>query len=93
MSNLSSNVKSSILVVDDDQDICLLLSKFLTKNNYAVTVAYTGDEALKLLRINNYELILCDYKLPDFNGVELLQKVKILNSDVAVFMITGYAYV
>jgi two-component system, NtrC family, response regulator HydG len=91
MSNLSLHTKSNILIVDDDQDICLLLSKFLTKNNYAVTVAYTGDEGLKLMRINNYELILCDYKLPDINGIELLQKVKILNSAVAVIMITGYS--
>ncbi len=81
----------NILVVDDDKDICLVLSKFLNKNDYAVNIAYTGEEGLRLLRINDYDLILCDYKLPDLTGVELLQKIKILNSSVAVIIITGYS--
>jgi two-component system response regulator HydG len=81
----------SILVVDDDKDICLILSKFLTKNGYAVSIANTGEEGLRLLRSNDYDLILCDYKLPDLNGIELLQKIKILNSEVAVVIITGYS--
>ena len=82
---------TSILVVDDDKDICLILSKFLSKNNYSVNIAHTGEEGLRLLRSNDYDLILCDYKLPDINGVELLQKIKILNSSVAVVIITGYS--
>ena len=85
------NIKSNILVIDDDRDICNLLSKFLTKHNYSVNVAHRGDEALKLMRINHFDLILCDYKLPDLTGVELLQKVKILNSNIAVIIVTGYS--
>lgn len=81
----------SILVVDDDKDICLVLSKFLTKNNYSVTSAFTGEEGLRLLRTNDYDLILCDFKLPDLTGIELLQKIKVLNAQVAVIIITGYS--
>jgi len=91
MTNLLSTTKPSILVVDDDHDICQVLSKFLTKNNYIVDIAYTGDEGLKLVRATDYDLILCDYKLPDLTGVELLQKIRILNSSVAIIMITGYS--
>ena len=82
---------SNILVIDDDKDICLVLSKFLTKNDYVVNVAHTGEEGLKFLRSTDYDLILCDYKLPDLSGIELLQKIKILNGAVAVIIITGYS--
>ncbi len=81
----------SILLIDDDKDICLVLSKFLTKKNFEVNVANTGEEGLKLVRENTYDLILCDYKLPDINGIELLQKIKILTPGVAVIIITGYS--
>jgi two-component system response regulator HydG len=81
----------SILVIDDDRDICLMLTKFLSKSNYLVHTAYTGAEGLQQLRSNEYDLILCDYKLPDVNGIELLQRIKILNSTVAIIIITGYS--
>ncbi len=82
---------TNILVVDDDRDICLVLSKFLSKNNYEVALAHTGEEGLSMLRQSDYDLILCDYKLPDLTGVELLQKIKILNSAVPVIIITAYS--
>jgi two-component system, NtrC family, response regulator HydG len=80
-----------LLIIDDDKDICLVLSKFLTKNNYEVDVAHRGDEGLKLLRTHDYTLILCDYRLPDFTGVEMLRKIKLLQPTVAVIIITGYS--
>jgi two-component system response regulator HydG len=80
-----------LLIIDDDKDICLVLSKFLTKNNYEVDVAHRGDEGLKLLRAHDYTLILCDYRLPDFTGVEMLRKIKLLQPTVAVIIITGYS--
>lgn len=80
-----------LLIIDDDKDICLVLSKFLTKNNYEVDVAYKGEEGLKLLRASRYNLVLCDYRLPDHTGVEMLRKLKLLQPDVAVVIITGYS--
>lgn len=80
-----------ILVIDDDKDICLVLSKFLTKNAYEVDIAHTGDGGLKLLRDNEYILVLCDYRLPDMTGVEALQKIKVLSPIVPVIIITGYS--
>jgi two-component system response regulator HydG len=80
-----------LLIIDDDKDICLVLSKFLAKNNYEVDVVHRGDEGLKLLRTHDYTLILCDYRLPDFTGVEMLRKIKLLQPTVAVIIITGYS--
>ncbi len=81
----------SILVIDDDKDICLVLSNFLTKNSYSVSTAYNGEDGLRSLRSTNFDLILCDYRLPDVTGVELLQKIKILDPSVAIVIITGYS--
>jgi two-component system response regulator HydG len=81
----------SILVIDDDKDICLVLTNFLTKNSYSVSTAHSGEEGLRSLRSANFDLVLCDYRLPDVTGVELLQKIKILDPAVAVVIITGYS--
>lgn len=89
--NLIVRTMPNILVIDDDKDICQVLSKFLEKNSYRVMVAYTGEEGLKQLRTADFDLILCDYRLPDISGVELLQKIKVLNTNVAVIIITGYS--
>ncbi len=80
-----------LLIIDDDKDICLILSKFLVKNNYTADVAHKGEEGLQLLRGSQYDLVLCDYRLPDFTGVEMLRKIKLLQPSVAVIIITGYS--
>lgn len=80
-----------LLIIDDDKDICLVLSRFLTKNNYDVNVAHKGEDGLQLLRSNQYSVILCDYRLPDHTGVEMLRKIKLLQPGAAVIIITGYS--
>jgi two-component system response regulator HydG len=81
----------SILVIDDDRDICQVLKKFLGKNNFFVNTAYNGAEGLQQLNNQDYDLIICDYKLPDITGNELLKNIKTLNNNVAIIIITGYA--
>lgn len=80
-----------ILILDDDKDICLLLEKFLKKKGYETAVAHTGVDALEMVRKNRYDLVLCDFKLPDADGLEVLQKVKILSPPTVVIIITGYS--
>jgi len=80
-----------LLIIDDDKDICLVLSRFLMKNNYEVNVAHKGEDGLQLLRSNQYSAILCDYRLPDHTGVEMLRKIKLLQPGAAVIIITGYS--
>lgn len=80
-----------ILVVDDDKDICTLLSGFLEKNNCEVKTANSGEQALKLLRSQDFTLALCDYRLQDTNGLEMLQRMKVLQPSMPVIIITGYS--
>ncbi len=80
-----------ILVIDDDKDICLVLSRFLSKNNFEVKQANRADEAISILKNEKFDAILCDYKLPDATGIDVLQRITILNPEAAVVIITGYS--
>ncbi|RRB00783.1 sigma-54-dependent transcriptional regulator [Larkinella rosea] len=80
-----------ILIVDDNTDICLLLERFLSKQGYKTASVQRGDDALALLRKDSFELVICDFKLPDVDGLEMLRRIKILDPSTAVIIITGYS--
>lgn len=80
-----------ILVVDDDNDMCLLLTRFLTRNGYTVASANSGQSALDWMRKNKPDLVLCDFRLDDMTGIQLLGKIKEAQPDAIVIIITGYS--
>jgi two-component system response regulator HydG len=80
-----------ILIADDDIDICTLLKKFLTKKEYEVSVIHSGRKALALLKEEKFDLLLCDYRLGDMDGKEVLRQLSELNIDIPVIIITGYS--
>ena len=82
-----------ILVVDDDQDICLLLSRFLVKNGYSVETAGRGSIAKDLLSKERFDLVLCDHRLPDTDAMQMLQHIRGTNDHTQVIIITGYSEV
>jgi two-component system response regulator HydG len=79
-----------ILVIDDDEDLLLILKDFLCSNGHEVSTAANGRLGLKELE-GTMDLVLCDIKLPDFNGLEILSKIKKLQPHIPVIMITGYS--
>jgi two-component system, NtrC family, response regulator HydG len=80
-----------ILVIDDDIDICMLLSRFLTKNNYEVAIAHEGNTGLVLLQEFRPDLVMTDFRLGDMNGEIILTKIKEKCPFVPVLIITGYS--
>lgn len=82
---------SKILVIDDDVDMCLLLKRFLTKNSYEVTLAHNGKKAVEELDNNEPDLVLCDFRLEDMDGKELLIKIKERYPRTPVIIVTGYS--
>ncbi len=82
---------SNILVIDDDTDICMLLNRYLSKNGFNVTTAYTGKAALESITNQIPDIVLCDFRLDDMNGSELLEKIKQVNSAIPVIIMTGYS--
>ena len=79
-----------VLVVDDERDMRLVLVKYLQKFNYEVLEADSGKGALELLEKNEPDLILCDFKLGDMDGISVLTKIKSKYPAMPVIFITGY---
>lgn len=80
-----------ILLIDDDQDICLLLSRFLDKKGYEVRTAGRKSAVLPLLKDERFDLILCDHRLPDTDSIEMLGLFRNHAPGVPVIVITGYS--
>ncbi len=79
-----------ILVIDDESSIRNTLKEILEYEKYEVAVAEDGIEALELLRPGAFNVILCDVKMPKMDGIELLEKIRAVDPDVAVVMISGH---
>lgn len=82
---------ANILIIDDDKDICQLLSRFLSKNGFEVTVANTGKTAIEYVVNNKPDIVLCDFRLEDMTGKDILVKIKELHPHVPVIIMTGYS--
>jgi CheY-like chemotaxis protein len=82
---------SSILLVDDDEDICASMADILSDLGYAVDSAYDGPAALELTRQAPYGLALLDYKLPGMNGVEVYRHIKRLRTTTVGVLVTAFA--
>jgi len=80
-----------ILVIDDELSMLELLEIILTKEGYQVTCADSGKKAISLLQKTSYDLLLCDIKLGDINGIEVLKIAKEKKPDSVVIMISAYS--
>ena len=80
----------NILVIDDDVSFCMLLNTFLTRKGFAVSTAYSIEEAKQLFGQTKFDLILTDVRLPDGDGVEILKYVKEEDPTIQVVLMTGY---
>ena len=78
-----------ILVVEDDEEICQLYSRVLTKNGYQVTGVANGQMALDAIDQNYYDLIISDIMMPVMNGYELVRELRENGCNIPVMMITA----
>jgi DNA-binding NtrC family response regulator len=83
-------MKSSILIVDDERSIRIGLKGLLSKEGYEVMVAENGNDALRLLTSQEYDLVLTDLRMAGLDGLGLLKKIKERYPDTQVIMMTAY---
>jgi DNA-binding NtrC family response regulator len=84
---------AKILIIDDERAIRSTLKEILEYEKYQVDEAVDGLEGWEKIQKNEYDIILCDIKMPKMDGVELLDKVLALGKDCPVVMISGHATV
>lgn len=84
-------MKSSILIVDDDPYIVNLLENYLEREGYQTFTSLKGKPAIKLIQNEHIDVVLCDIRLPDINGTELLQHIRKIAPGISVIMMTAYA--
>jgi two-component system nitrogen regulation response regulator NtrX len=81
-----------ILIIEDEAAIRRVLSKILSEENetYQVEDAEDGVEGYEKIKNNDYDLVLCDIKMPKMDGVELLEAVKKIKPEIPIVMISGH---
>jgi DNA-binding response OmpR family regulator len=83
-------INKPILVVDDEKNIRLTMSKALESFEVEIGSAVNGEEALKKIEEKDYGVILLDLKLPGMDGMEVLRKVREIRPDINVIIVTAY---
>ena len=81
---------SNILIIDDEKAIRTALTEILSAEGYKIDEAVDGEDGLKKFKEGNYDVVLCDIKMPKSDGIEFLERAKDSNSDVPVIMISGH---
>ncbi len=83
-------MKGRVLVIDDEAIVRVSCERVLEPEGYEVVVTSRGDEAIKLLEKEHFDIVLTDLKMPDMDGLEVLKTIKQRWPDVIVIIITGY---
>ena len=86
-----TTVSLQILVVDDEPALRQMLMLMLSRAGYEVEVAASAEEAAARLAKGDFDVVLCDVKLPGMDGIELLRRTRASGSDTAFIMVTGFA--
>ena len=82
-------MKHTILVIDDEKPIQSLLKKYFSREGFEVQTEDNGFNGIERLKQESFDAIICDVKLPDLDGVDVLNEIRKINADVEVIMATG----
>jgi len=83
-------MKEKILIVDDQFGIRILLNEVFQKEGYQTFQAANGVQALDIVKKHNPDLVLLDMKIPGMDGIEILKRMKVIDPDIRVIIMTAY---
>ena len=87
----TANLELSIMVVDDDENIRMVLRQSLEKEGYRVSTAKSAEEALNTLQRSFFHVVITDIMMAEMSGVELLLQIKEMNSMMQIFVMTSHS--
>ena len=80
-----------ILVIDDEADIRIILERFFKKEGHTVDTAGDGKAAMRMLKLNHFDLVTTDVMMPEMDGLELITAIRKEFSDMRIIAMTGGA--
>ena len=83
-------MKCKLLIVDDEQKMVKYLSKRLVLRGFEVLTAFSGREALRLIKERPFDVVLLDVLMPDMDGIETLKHIKEITPSTEVILLTGH---
>lgn len=83
----------TILIIDDEKEMCLSLAEIFQREGYKTVSSTNPLAAVELLARNKIDLILMDIKMPEMSGIDLLKQIRLSDSNIPIFMITGFSSV
>ena len=78
-----------ILIVEDEKDLASAIAKGLRKKSYAADIVYDGEEALFMVDVNDYDLVILDLNLPKVDGIEVCRNIRASDSPTGILMLTA----
>ena len=91
--SVDAEISGRILIIDDDPHFLRVLQRILSGEKFAVTATSNPCEAIGLLRSGNFDLIICDLRMPDCDGLNVLQAIRSAGNEVPVIILTAYGEV
>jgi two-component system, NtrC family, response regulator HydG len=86
-----NNTQSTVVIIDDDMDICSNMADILADLGHVVETAHDGQAALELIRRRPFDVALIDLKMPGMDGLALYREIKKLRTETAAFLVTAHA--
>ncbi|MBN2600425.1 MAG: response regulator [Candidatus Marinimicrobia bacterium] len=81
--------KNRILIIDDEPNVCEFLAEYLEYKGFETKMCQSGKEALKYLESETFDAILLDLIMPEMNGLEVLEKIRLMKIMIPVIIVTG----
>lgn len=91
--SVNEEISGRILIIDDDPHFLRVLQRILSGEKFVVTATSNPCEVVELLRSSNFNLIICDLRMPDCDGLNILQLIRNAGNEVPVIILTAYGEV